>query len=151
MQLYWNKVSAGYEAMLPKDTEFQQWTDEDGDQYFGTRRSGSAVDHGIQRQVVTGGIVREESYKNGADHGLSRCISASEVHLRLHKEGTQIAFVSYDSKFKETARYGDEIHLFADLKPSDFNPMEKLDKGSFEYKLNHEKFIYDNRNLFGNV
>ena len=124
MSAFWYRVSDEDSASIfSEDAVYGEWEEEN--EYQGKikcrgmmhRKTGEK--HGIVQEIWPVGWLKEGSFRNGEVHGLQRIVYSDKVRVQLFKDGNRLATISFDCRFKETFRTGDEL---SDLSPSHFNP-----------------------------
>ena len=75
--------------------------------------------HGIIRQVWPKGAIDEGTWRHGKQHGLNIVVFRNKYLITLWRMGHPVAGIRMNDQLKETARWGEEMHLLDDI-PADF-------------------------------
>lgn len=110
----WQKVDQK-QPLFNGSSRYDEWLHY-GNQTFGMRRMNSGQIEGIVR-VISPRFIWEATYKNSKLHGFYREIGINRAYIRLYKDGSNLAEVSFNRQLIEKTRKGPD-HLVQELIPS---------------------------------
>ena len=110
----WNKIEP-HQALFNNKCRYDEWYHY-GDIAAGMRRKENGQIEGIVR-IISSRFVWEASYKDAKLHGLYREVGVNRTYIRLYKNGSCLAEISFNRQLIEQSRKGPE-NIIVGLIPS---------------------------------